>query len=302
MCCTRSPSKLEDASYLADLDKRMERAGSGFVLGKGSKTIYASKLVQTAGESDKLLTEGSLRPGKVTFGRYSYEVYAIDFTYGDGQSGQALLLKPLDDIPVYWRPLIAATLLVVVGLISVFMALLVSRSITRPLSVLKNAAISLKEGNLEPMPVPRSKNEIGQVGTAFEEMLTRLRSTIIQMQQYEENRKTLLSHISHDLKTPITAIKGYMEGMLDGVANTPEKQEKYMRTVYRKAGDMDRLIDELFLYSKLDLHKEEFHFRSVDLRTFLLHYLEEQKFELEKMDISLKRRSAAGACAGDCRS
>jgi len=59
-----------------------------------------------------------------------------------------------------------------------------------------------------------------------------------------------MSSISHDLKTPITAIKGYTEGILDGVADTPDKQKKYLQTIYAKANDMTYLIDELSVYSK----------------------------------------------------
>ena len=76
--------------------------------------------------------------------------------------------------------------------------------------------------------------------------------------QYEENRKELIAHISHDLKTPITSIKGYIEGIRDGVADTPEKRSHYVKTIYTKAVDMDHLIDELFLFSKLDLGKLPF--------------------------------------------
>ena len=73
--------------------------------------------------------------------------------------------------------------------------------------------------------------------------------------QYENNRKDLISNISHDLKTPVTAIKGYVEGLKDGVADTPEKMDKYINTIYKKATDIDKMIDELSLFSKLDLNK-----------------------------------------------
>ena len=52
----------------------------------------------------------------------------------------------------------------------------------------------------------------------------------------KRENKELISNISHDLKTPMTAIKGYIEGIQDGVADTPEKMDKYMRTVYKGHG------------------------------------------------------------------
>lgn len=69
--------------------------------------------------------------------------------------------------------------------------------------------------------------------------------------KYDENRKMLLSSISHDLKTPITSIEGYVQGILDGVASTPQKLEHYLKTIYSKAGQMNSMIDDLLLYSKL---------------------------------------------------
>jgi signal transduction histidine kinase len=105
--------------------------------------------------------------------------------------------------------------------------------------------------------------------------------------QYEENRKELISNISHDLKTPITAIKGYVEGIKDGIADTPEKMDRYINTIYSKSCDMDNLINELFLFSKLDLKKVNFDFRSIDITAYLKDCIEELKFDLEKRKINL---------------
>jgi signal transduction histidine kinase len=118
-------------------------------------------------------------------------------------------------------------------------------------------------------------------------MRGKLKHSVNLQLQYEENRKELISNISHDLKTPVTSIKGYVEGILDGVADTPDKLDKYIKTIYAKATDMDRLIDELFLFSKLDLHNVPFHFEKVDLIRFLQDCTEELQFDLNEKGISL---------------
>jgi histidine kinase len=100
---------------------------------------------------------------------------------------------------------------------------LVSRSIVKPIDALKEATGKIKEGDLNFEVKTSSKNEIGQLFFAFEEMRQKLKESVELQLQYEENRKELLSNISHDLKTPITTIKGYVEGIKDGIANTPEK-------------------------------------------------------------------------------
>ena len=86
--------------------------------------------------------------------------------------------------------------------------------------------------------------------------------------QYEKDNKELISNISHDLKTPITAIKGYVEGILDGVASSPEKLDRYIRTIYNKSNDMDRLIDELTFYSKIDTNKIPYTFNKINVAQY----------------------------------
>ncbi len=113
---------------------------------------------------------------------------------------------------------------------------------------MKLATEKIRDGNLNFKVKARTKDEIGQLSMAYEEMRQRLKESIDLQLKYEENRKELISNISHDLRTPITAIKGYVEGIRDGVADTPEKMDKYLSTIYRRATDMDSLIDDLFLF------------------------------------------------------
>ena len=86
--------------------------------------------------------------------------------------------------------------------------------------------------------------------------------------EYETNRKELIANISHDLKTPITSIIGYVEGLQDGVANTPEKRADYLQVIHQKAISLNQLIEELFLYSKLELEEQLFHFEKISLIEF----------------------------------
>ena len=93
------------------------------------------------------------------------------------------------------------------------------------------------------------------------------------------------------MKTPITAIKGYVEGIRDGVADTPEKMDKYIRTIYNKATDMDRLIDELFLYSKLDSNSMNYSFAKLNLKDYFEDCVDEISLDLESRGISLEYRN-----------
>ena len=105
--------------------------------------------------------------------------------------------------------------------------------------------------------------------------------------QYEDNRKDLISNISHDLKTPVAAIRGYVEGIMDGVTDSPEMLDRYVKTIHSKTIQMDHLIDELFLFSKLDLKRLPFHFEEVDLDAFLQDCTEELQMDVEKRGVKL---------------
>jgi signal transduction histidine kinase len=106
--------------------------------------------------------------------------------------------------------------------------------------------------------------------------------------EYEENRKNLIANISHDLKTPITAIQGHIEALLDGPAVPPEKQEKYLKVIHHNTAYLNRLIDDLFLFSKLDMDKLEFHFESVRIRDYLADLMEEYQLELGGQNIQVR--------------
>ncbi|WP_254846862.1 sensor histidine kinase [Oceanobacillus sojae] len=173
---------------------------------------------------------------------------------------------------------IALILVLTNGLLTYFM----SKSIINPISKLSMAAKKISEGDLEYSVQSDKKDELGDLANTFEQMRLKLKAADREQKQYEQNRQELIASISHDLKTPLTSMKGYVKGIQDGVANTPEKLDRYMDTINRTANDMDGLIDELFLYSKLDLKREAFHFERVDVYAFFTDFIDELAFNLEK--------------------
>ena len=86
-------------------------------------------------------------------------------------------------------------------------------------------------------------------------------------------------------KTPLTAIKGYVEGLIDGIANTPEKQKKYLNTIYTKACDMDILVDRLFLFSKLDTGNFPFKFDKINMKEYMNNFYKHMKDEFYEKDV-----------------
>jgi len=161
------------------------------------------------------------------------------------------------------------------------------RTVSLPLAKLQAAARNIKEGNLDFEIKNETNDEIGQLCQDFEEMRLRLKANAEEKVAYDKENKELISNISHDLKTPITAIKGYVEGILDGVASSPEKLDRYIRTIYNKANDMDRLIDELTFYSKIDTNKIPYTFAKINVSQYFKDCLEEVGLDMEARGIEL---------------
>ncbi len=163
----------------------------------------------------------------------------------------------------------------------------VYKALYQPLSQLQKATHEIKNGNLDFTLDADYDDEIGQLCQDFEEMRIRLKESTEEKVQYDKESKELISNISHDLKTPITAIKGYVEGILDGVASSPEKLDKYIRTIYSKANDMDRLIDELTFYSKIDTNKIPYTFSKINVASYFKDCVEEVGLDLDANNIEL---------------
>ena len=176
-------------------------------------------------------------------------------------------------------------------LILLFTALLLTRWLEKsffgPISVLNKGMNHIRDGNLDFILKTDEEGEIGELYQNYEEMRLRLKESQEEKLLQEKQNRELLSNISHDLKTPITSIKGYVEGLIDGVANTPEKQDKYIRTIYNKANDMDHLIDELTLYSRIDSDRVPYNFHRINVGDYFGDCVEEIGMDLESRGIEL---------------
>lgn len=161
------------------------------------------------------------------------------------------------------------------------------RTVSLPLAKLQAAARNIKEGNLDFEIKNETNDEIGQLCQDFEEMRLRLKANAEEKVAYDKENKELISNISHDLKTPITAVKGYVEGIMDGVADTPEKMDRYIRTIYNKANEMDRLINELTFYSKIDTNRIPYTFNKIHISDYFEDCVDELSVELDSSGISL---------------
>lgn len=180
---------------------------------------------------------------------------------------------------------IIAVLIAAKEIVQVLFLLRLEKRVFKPVEDLRNGVEEISRGNYDVKLECHVGNEIGLLVASFNEMARKLRESEKLKSEYEENRKALIANISHDLKTPITSIQGYIEAILEGSDLPPENKDKYLQIVYRNIVYVNKLIDDLFLFTRLDMQKLDFQFEKTLIRAFMRDLTEEFRIELEERQV-----------------
>lgn len=154
---------------------------------------------------------------------------------------------------------------VVVLLTNTFLTRFVFKKILRAMDTLTDGVRQIREGNLSFRIDYGENDEFSAVCGAFNDMAGHLMSVEEARRRDEQSRRELTAGISHDIRTPLTSIKAYVEGLEQGVAETPGARRRYIETIKNKTGDLERIIDTLFLFAKLDTGEFPYRIERVDL-------------------------------------
>lgn len=290
----KNPEIFLDTEYLTDLNKRLAEKYSFLLILKNNELIFADppgSLEDFDSEISGYAGPNMLESWKNYLDHETeHLIKQRDFSFDDGEPGKICLITNVVDVLPEVRNMVfemfvtSALILFITGAI---LTVWVYKSILSPIGRLQEAAMQIRDGNLDFTIESEDDDEIGQLCQNFEEMRIRLKESTEEKIQYDKENKELISNISHDLKTPITAIKGYVEGIMDGVASSPEKLNKYIRTIYNKANDMDRLIDELTFYTKIDTNKIPYDFSKINVANYFKDCIDEVGLELEARGVEL---------------
>ena len=290
----KAPQKFEDTEYIYYLDQELRGKYSYIVLRKGEEYIYwgnEEKFDQVVNHLPKYGDYNAVMEGGFYVdGREPFLLKQQDFQFGDGVNGSIFIITDVNTlVPQIKASIIQIVyaLIVVIIITASVLLIWIYRSILQPLNILHAATDAMKEGNLNYSIAGDPEDEIGQLCVDFEEMRIQLKELIEVRLKNEEEIKELISNISHDLKTPITAIKGYTEGIMDGVADTPEKKDKYLKTIYTKACDMSVLVDELSFYSKIDCNTMPYNIKVIHLHDYFSDCIEELSLDLEVKNVEI---------------
>lgn len=178
------------------------------------------------------------------------------------------MLNNLFDFTVSILVPVSIAALIIILITNLMLSYGMSRDLVNPIYRLSVATKRIRDGDLDYSINYRGDNEIGALCEDFDQMRLQLKESKRLQKAYEDNRRELIAGISHDLGSPLTLIKGYVSGLLDGIADTPEKKDKYLKTILDTACDMDKLVDELFLLSKLETDNFTFDFSQIDISEY----------------------------------
>lgn len=285
------PSQIENIEFLEKLSREKLNKRSYLLIRKEEELYYTGNQVAAEQIFEKLPQYGNANEEEwetYYFSDMQKYVKQIDFTFSDGSEGSIFIITKVVN-------LISQQLLVDMGVAIIVILLFTSLMLTRwiqsgvfnPVRELNLAMCKIKDGNFDYMLSTENKGEIGELYRNYEDMRLRLKESAEEKNLQEKQNRELISNISHDLKTPITAVKGYVEGIMDGVADTPEKMDKYIKTIYSKANDMDKLINELTIYSGIDSNRIPYNFHRINVAEYFGDCVEEVGLDLESKNIEL---------------
>jgi len=166
---------------------------------------------------------------------------------------------------VYTSCFVSGCFILVMFFTSRLLTRYIFNKINQPLELLSAGARLIGEGDLDHRIEYGGNDEFAGVCEAFNEMAARLKQTTIEINKNEQNRKELIAGISHDLRSPLTSIKGFVEGLIDGVADTPESQMEYLHIIKQKTDDINNMVSQLFYYSKMDMGNYPTHPERLDI-------------------------------------
>ena len=174
----------------------------------------------------------------------------------------------------------------VIDVIAIVMWFWIYKRILVPLDKMRIATKKIADGNFDYELDEKDFVEIPFLYNDFEKMRIKLKENEEEKVLSENASRELVSNISHDLKTPLTAIRGYVEGILDGVASSPQKVRDYLTTIYNKTNYMTKLIDELLYYSRVSGNEFSYNFEKTNVKEFFDDYVKDLYLELDTIKIN----------------
>jgi len=192
----------------------------------------------------------------------------------------------------YSVPMIAAF----AGLLLTFIivGLQMRRLLLKPLEGMGQAARTIAGGDWN-VQLPQSTiREIADVRDGFELMVNGLQDSQLRQAKLEEERRFIITAVAHDLRTPLFALRGYLDGLEQGIAQTPDQISKYVAVCKQKSVQLDRLVEDLFTFTKMEFQEIELDKDAADFGDIIQTSIESLEPQARSKQISILVQSSPG--------
>lgn len=284
------------ASPLENFDSLIyiERDGEAFYSTKNGGDIMAKAKLLVDFDTNKNLnyfgSNGMLivNHAKESDSAPQYTIVILNNDYIVNDVSDNIITSLLNNLLLGRTGLIAFVIVLLFIIAITVISFITTQTIVKPIKKISYGADEIARGNLDYEIDYESTNELGQTVDSFNDMRRRLKESIEKQNKVEDERKILVAGIAHDLRTPLTSAKGYAEGLIDGIADTPEKQQRYLKTICNSINDTEKILDDLLTVSRLEIKGYELDKASVSAKEFFDDGAQEIKLTLTQADIDFE--------------
>ena len=277
-----SSSEIQHSEEMTHLEQKLSRLGYHFYIEKNGYEIFSNMTEEDKYAATSVAGEAVAHAKTLTASSYDISVIKNTFQHEDytfcivavhrGDTDQRVIQYVKGYIFTYILGFAGLFIVLSLGA-NILLSRWISASILRPLKAIHDGTKEIRDGNLDKPLVYQKPDEFGAVCHDFNLMRAYLQESVNQRLEDEQKRKDLIAGISHDLRTPLTSICGYVDGLIDGIAATPEKQQRYYQAIKTRAGSMLELVESLSEYSRLNNREFQYHMQRGDLKEFVEQYL-----------------------------
>lgn len=278
------------------LENKLSGMGYHFMITKNGKLIY-SNLTDEDKQAARSVAGVAVETAK-TLTASSHEISVIKDTFYHGEKDfciTAVHRQQTDQTVVnYLKNYLLKYLYGIIGFFVVLTVCVngitswwISKSILKPLRQLSMGTKEIREGNLDTKMEYQKKDEFGEVCRDFDDMRVYLKESVNQRLKDEKRKRDLVTGISHDLRTPLTSVTGYLDGLLEGIADTPQKRSRYLKAIKIRTGNLVSLVDSLSEYSRLD-NGFRYRIEETDFKEFVVQYLEMYRHDAEHNQVEIE--------------
>jgi signal transduction histidine kinase len=189
-----------------------------------------------------------------------------------------------------------------VTILASFLMLWYSRRFTKPIEEMSEIAMRMTNLDFEARVTNLPNDEIGQLGNSMNQLSSQLEETISELKsanaelqkdiaqkvKIDEMRKEFLSHVSHELKTPIALIQGYAEGLVDNVNEDPESRDFYCDVIIDEAKKMNTMVQKLMTLNQIEFGQNQVNMERFNITELIHNIVESNQIRFQKKQVKLE--------------